>query len=198
MSYKAGIIKAISSLKDHRTGSSMIAIKKHMQADLPSDKKMDERHVPQGAQRRSQDRGLCPEQAVVQIECRLQEKVGGGEQAETQAQEGDAQEDGDCDEEDDGGEEDVDGKEDGGEEAGDDGCGWGEEEERRRCCQEDERAEEKGGTQEESHHRHHRREKDLICQENSHQKGLRHEEGGHQESIHSEKACCGKEEEDLY
>ncbi len=39
MSYKAGIIKAISSLKDHRTGSSMIAIKKHMQADLPSDKK---------------------------------------------------------------------------------------------------------------------------------------------------------------
>ncbi len=38
MSYKAGIIKAIDELKD-RTGSSMIAIKKHMQANMPSDKK---------------------------------------------------------------------------------------------------------------------------------------------------------------
>jgi len=38
MSYKAGIIKAIDELKD-RTGSSMIAIKKHMQANLPKDKK---------------------------------------------------------------------------------------------------------------------------------------------------------------
>eukprot|EP00566_Odontella_aurita_P037646 CAMPEP_0113587602 /NCGR_PEP_ID=MMETSP0015_2-20120614/35004_1 /TAXON_ID=2838 /ORGANISM="Odontella" /LENGTH=34 /DNA_ID=CAMNT_0000493289 /DNA_START=271 /DNA_END=371 /DNA_ORIENTATION=+ /assembly_acc=CAM_ASM_000160 len=34
MSYKAGVIKAIDELKD-RTGSSMIAIKKHMQANLP-------------------------------------------------------------------------------------------------------------------------------------------------------------------
>ena len=38
MSYKAGIVKAISELKD-RTGSSSIAIKKHMQANLPADKK---------------------------------------------------------------------------------------------------------------------------------------------------------------
>jgi len=38
MSYKAGIVKAIDELKD-RTGSSMIAIKKHMQANLPKDKK---------------------------------------------------------------------------------------------------------------------------------------------------------------
>mmetsp|Transcript_13504 Transcript_13504/g.19319 ORF Transcript_13504/g.19319 Transcript_13504/m.19319 type:complete len:120 (+) Transcript_13504:59-418(+) len=38
MSYKIGIIKAISDLKD-RTGSSMQAIKKHMQGALPSDKK---------------------------------------------------------------------------------------------------------------------------------------------------------------
>ena len=38
MSYKAGIIKAVDELKD-RTGTSMIAIKKHMQADLPKDKK---------------------------------------------------------------------------------------------------------------------------------------------------------------
>jgi len=38
MSYKAGIIAAITELKD-RTGSSSIAIKKHMQADLPADKK---------------------------------------------------------------------------------------------------------------------------------------------------------------
>ena len=38
MSYKAGIIKSIDELKD-RTGSSMIAIKKFMQADLPKDKK---------------------------------------------------------------------------------------------------------------------------------------------------------------
>ena len=38
MSYKAGIFEAISALKD-RTGSSSIAIKKHMQANLPKDKK---------------------------------------------------------------------------------------------------------------------------------------------------------------
>ena len=38
MSYKAGIFDAISALKD-RTGSSSIAIKKHMQANLPKDKK---------------------------------------------------------------------------------------------------------------------------------------------------------------
>jgi hypothetical protein len=38
MSYKAGIVKAISELKD-RTGSSTIAIKKHMQANMPADKK---------------------------------------------------------------------------------------------------------------------------------------------------------------
>ena len=33
MSYKEGIVKAITDLKD-RTGSSMIAIKKHMQANM--------------------------------------------------------------------------------------------------------------------------------------------------------------------
>jgi histone H1/5 len=38
MSYKAGIVKAITELKD-RTGSSSIAIKKHMQANLAADKK---------------------------------------------------------------------------------------------------------------------------------------------------------------
>ena len=38
MSYKAGIVAAITELKD-RTGSSSIAIKKHMQANLPADKK---------------------------------------------------------------------------------------------------------------------------------------------------------------
>ena len=38
MSYKAGIVAAIKELKD-RTGSSSIAIKKHMQANLPKDKK---------------------------------------------------------------------------------------------------------------------------------------------------------------
>jgi histone H1/5 len=38
MSYKAGIVEIISELKD-RTGSSMIAIKKAMQAKLPKDKK---------------------------------------------------------------------------------------------------------------------------------------------------------------
>ena len=38
MSYKAGIFAAITELKD-RTGSSSIAIKKHMQANLPADKK---------------------------------------------------------------------------------------------------------------------------------------------------------------
>ena len=38
MSYKAGIIKAIEELKD-RGGSSMIAIKKHMQKNLPAGKK---------------------------------------------------------------------------------------------------------------------------------------------------------------
>ena len=38
MSYKAGIFEAITTLKD-RTGSSSIAIKKHMQANLPKDKK---------------------------------------------------------------------------------------------------------------------------------------------------------------
>ena len=38
MSYKAGIVEAISELKD-RTGSSMIAIKKVMQEKLPKDKK---------------------------------------------------------------------------------------------------------------------------------------------------------------
>lgn len=37
MSYKQGIFEAIAELKD-RTGSSMIAIKKHMQAKLPKDK----------------------------------------------------------------------------------------------------------------------------------------------------------------
>ena len=38
MSYEAGIITAITELKD-RTGSSSIAIKKHMQANLPAVKK---------------------------------------------------------------------------------------------------------------------------------------------------------------
>ena len=38
MSYKAGIFAAVAELKD-RTGSSSIAIKKHMQANLPKDKK---------------------------------------------------------------------------------------------------------------------------------------------------------------
>ena len=38
MSYKAGIFTAITELKD-RTGSSSIAIKKHMQANLPTNKK---------------------------------------------------------------------------------------------------------------------------------------------------------------
>ena len=38
MLYKAGIIAAITELKE-RTGSSSIAIKKHMQANLPADKK---------------------------------------------------------------------------------------------------------------------------------------------------------------
>ena len=38
MSYKAGIFAAITALAD-RTGSSSIAIKKHMQANLPADKK---------------------------------------------------------------------------------------------------------------------------------------------------------------
>merc|ERR1711935_1074219 len=38
MSYKEGIILAITELKD-RTGSSMGAIKKHMQGNLPSEKK---------------------------------------------------------------------------------------------------------------------------------------------------------------
>ena len=38
MSYKAGIAAAIAELKD-RNGSSMIAIKKYMQANLPADKK---------------------------------------------------------------------------------------------------------------------------------------------------------------
>ena len=38
MSYKAGIFSAVTELKD-RTGSSSIAIKKHMQANLPADKK---------------------------------------------------------------------------------------------------------------------------------------------------------------
>jgi histone H1/5 len=38
MSYKAGIVKAITELKE-RTGSSSIAIKKHMQAAMPTDKK---------------------------------------------------------------------------------------------------------------------------------------------------------------
>ncbi|KAL3934089.1 MAG: hypothetical protein SGBAC_010116 [Bacillariaceae sp.] len=38
MSYKEGIILAITELKD-RNGSSMIAIKKHMQGNLPKTKK---------------------------------------------------------------------------------------------------------------------------------------------------------------
>ena len=38
MSYKQGIIDAIQGLQD-RMGSSSIAIKKHMQANLPKDKK---------------------------------------------------------------------------------------------------------------------------------------------------------------
>jgi histone H1/5 len=38
MSYKQGIVDAILEMKD-RTGSSMISIKKHMQANLPKDKK---------------------------------------------------------------------------------------------------------------------------------------------------------------
>ena len=37
MSYKAGIVKAILVLKDC-TGSSSIAIKKHMQKKMPADK----------------------------------------------------------------------------------------------------------------------------------------------------------------
>ena len=40
MSYKAGIITAITELNDRsRSGSSSAAIKKHMQANLASDKK---------------------------------------------------------------------------------------------------------------------------------------------------------------
>ena len=38
MAYKEGIIKALDELKD-RTGSSLPAIKKYMQASLPQDKK---------------------------------------------------------------------------------------------------------------------------------------------------------------
>jgi histone H1/5 len=38
MSYKAGIVEAITELKD-RTGSSMISIKKFMQDKLPKEKK---------------------------------------------------------------------------------------------------------------------------------------------------------------
>jgi linker histone H1 and H5 family len=38
MSYKAGITSAITELKD-RNGSSMIAIKKHMQGQMAADKK---------------------------------------------------------------------------------------------------------------------------------------------------------------
>merc|ERR1712117_321816 len=38
MGYKEGIVRAIEELKD-RTGSSMIAIKKCMQVNLPADKK---------------------------------------------------------------------------------------------------------------------------------------------------------------
>ena len=38
MSYKSGILKAIADFND-RTGSSMAAIKKHMQNALPADKK---------------------------------------------------------------------------------------------------------------------------------------------------------------
>jgi histone H1/5 len=38
VSYKEGIVKALDELKD-RTGSSLPAIKKHMQASLPQDKK---------------------------------------------------------------------------------------------------------------------------------------------------------------
>jgi histone H1/5 len=38
MSYKEGIILAVTELKD-RNGSSMIAIKKHMQGKLPKEKK---------------------------------------------------------------------------------------------------------------------------------------------------------------
>jgi histone H1/5 len=38
MTYKAGIVDAISELKD-RTGSSMIAIKKLMMSKFPADKK---------------------------------------------------------------------------------------------------------------------------------------------------------------
>ena len=38
MSYREGIVTAITTLKD-RNGSSMIAIKKHMQENLPKDKK---------------------------------------------------------------------------------------------------------------------------------------------------------------
>ena len=38
MSYKAGIVAAITELKD-RTGSSTIAIKKHMQENMAADKK---------------------------------------------------------------------------------------------------------------------------------------------------------------
>ena len=38
MTYKEGIVKAITELKD-RNGSSSIAIKKHMQDNLPKDKK---------------------------------------------------------------------------------------------------------------------------------------------------------------
>jgi histone H1/5 len=38
MTYKEGIIKAITDLKD-RTGSSLIAIKKHIQATFPAEKK---------------------------------------------------------------------------------------------------------------------------------------------------------------
>ena len=39
MSYKAGIFAAITALADRTPGSSSIAIKKHMQANLPADKK---------------------------------------------------------------------------------------------------------------------------------------------------------------
>mmetsp|Transcript_2999 Transcript_2999/g.4373 ORF Transcript_2999/g.4373 Transcript_2999/m.4373 type:complete len:80 (+) Transcript_2999:332-571(+) len=38
MSYEAGIVLVIDELKD-RMGSSMVAIKKHMQANMSSDKK---------------------------------------------------------------------------------------------------------------------------------------------------------------
>jgi len=69
MSYKAGIVKAIEELKD-RSGSSMISIKKHMQANMPADKKwMNAMFV--GAQGKRESWRLGASEELVQVESRV-------------------------------------------------------------------------------------------------------------------------------